>query len=519
MALVPPGGTESPSPRRAVSPLCEPPRRPFCNLACDICVQLLEDKFKRGDARTRGPSPLSSSPRPSLTGEAQWPLSDDERPDFSALKENINRINKDCEMSTRLDTLLTQVEQYANNLEALVEERTSDYLEEKKKCEELLYQLLPKSVASQLILGQPVVAEMYDQVTIYFSDIIGFTTISAESTPMEVVDLLNDLYSSFDCIIDCFDVYKVETIGDAYMVASGLPTRNGNRHAVEIARMSLALLNSVRLKTIPHRPEERLLLRIGMHTGACVAGVVGLKMPRYCLFGDTVNTASRMESHGEALKIHVSPATKAILDIYGCFKLECRGEITMKGKGTMTTYWLLGETNVPKSENQQQEELSNPSITFQGPDSPAGHSLVRNQSPDGETKVCAVAAGGESNHEAQRTAKMEANKQRRLELRTERDRIANELGNERERIKLEMAKFIAKDLINKIDESLKTMITPTTTPIKPMSNGNYEKELITPTYDKELVIKKGAVRDVVKLINNVTHHNDANREMTKLKKK
>ncbi|XP_025837432.1 atrial natriuretic peptide receptor 2-like [Agrilus planipennis] len=235
------------------------------------------------------------------------------------------------------------MEQYANNLETLVEERTADYLEEKRKCEELLYQLLPKTVAHQLIGGQAVIAETFDQVTIYFSDIVGFTALSAESTPLQVVDLLNDLYTCFDSIIENFDVYKVETIGDAYMVVSGLPERNGTRHAVEIARMSLALLEQVRKFKIRHRPNEPLKLRIGMHTGPCVAGVVGLKMPRYCLFGDTVNTASRMESNGLPLRIHVSPATKEVLDIYGTFNLECRGEVEMKGKGKMITYWLMGE--------------------------------------------------------------------------------------------------------------------------------------------------------------------------------
>ncbi|XP_069679503.1 atrial natriuretic peptide receptor 1-like isoform X3 [Periplaneta americana] len=276
-----------------------------------------------------------------------WAEEAADRPDFHALKAAIRKLNSDYESGNILDNLLSRMEQYANNLEALVEERTSDYLEEKRKCEELLYQLLPKSVASQLILGQSVIAETYDSVTIYFSDIVGFTALSAESTPLQVVDLLNDLYSCFDSIIENFDVYKVETIGDAYMVVSGLPVRNGNLHAREVARMSLALLQAVRGFTIRHRPADQLKLRIGMHTGPCVAGVVGHKMPRYCLFGDTVNTASRMESNGLPLKIHVSPKTKAVLDTFGSFEVELRGEVEMKGKGKVTTYWLLGEKKQP----------------------------------------------------------------------------------------------------------------------------------------------------------------------------
>ncbi|XP_031842737.1 atrial natriuretic peptide receptor 1 [Nomia melanderi] len=272
-----------------------------------------------------------------------WAEDAADRPDFSALKQTIRKINKDHESNNIMDNLLSRMTQYATNLEALVAERTADYLEEKRKCEELLYQLLPRSVASQLILGQSVIAETYDQVTIYFSDIVGFTKLSAESTPLQVVDLLNDLYTCFDSIIENFDVYKVETIGDAYMVVSGLPVRNGTNHAREIARMSLALRDTVMTFSIRHRPKEQLKLRIGMHSGPCVAGVIGLKMPRYCLFGDTVNTASRMESNGEALKIHVSPKTKEILDTFGTFELVCRGEVTMKGKGIMTTYWLTGE--------------------------------------------------------------------------------------------------------------------------------------------------------------------------------
>uniref|UniRef100_A0A0C9RFT0 guanylate cyclase n=1 Tax=Fopius arisanus TaxID=64838 RepID=A0A0C9RFT0_9HYME len=353
------------SPRRAVSPLLEV-RRPHCTLNCDSCSVYLEDIYRHKiveGVRRGGGSPL----RPLIDEAAVeeevatlmrrcWAQDSADRPDFPALKQTIRKINKDYESSNILDNLLSRMEQYANNLETLVAERTADYLEEKRKCEELLYQLLPKSVASQLILGQSVIAETYDHVTIYFSDIVGFTSLSAESTPLQVVDLLNDLYTCFDSIIENFDVYKVETIGDAYMVVSGLPVRNGMNHAREIARMSLALRDTVMTFSIRHRPNEQLKLRIGMHTGPCVAGVVGLKMPRYCLFGDTVNTASRMESNGEPLKIHVSPATKEVLDTFGTFELHCRGEVTLKGKGKMTTYWLVGEK--PINNNVQQNTVS-----------------------------------------------------------------------------------------------------------------------------------------------------------------
>ncbi|KAL8204149.1 UNVERIFIED_CONTAM: Nitrogen permease regulator 2 [Gekko kuhli] len=274
--------------------------------------------------------------------ERCWAQELAERPDFTQIKIFIRRFNKEGSTSI-LDNLLSRMEQYANNLEKLVEERTQAYLEEKRKAENLLYQILPHSVAEQLKRGETVQAEAFDCVTIYFSDIVGFTSLSAESTPMQVVTLLNDLYTCFDAIIDNFDVYKVETIGDAYMVVSGLPVRNGKMHAHEIVRMALALLEAVKTFRIRHRPNEQLHLRIGIHSGPVCAGVVGLKMPRYCLFGDTVNTASRMESNGEALKIHVSSSTKEILDELGCFELELRGDVEMKGKGKMRTYWLLGE--------------------------------------------------------------------------------------------------------------------------------------------------------------------------------
>ncbi|KAK7480851.1 hypothetical protein BaRGS_00027937 [Batillaria attramentaria] len=159
---------------------------------------------------------------------------------------------------------------------------------------------------------------------------------------MQVVELLNNLYSTFDSRIDTYDVYKVETIGDAYMVASGVPNRNGNRHAEEIATMSIDLLSAV--KQVP-KPEH-----VKGHLQECVlAGVVGLKMPRYCLFGDTVNTASRMESTSLPMKIHISKATKELLDITDNYKTESRGAVEIKGKGRMETFWLEGRKDMSEA--------------------------------------------------------------------------------------------------------------------------------------------------------------------------
>ncbi|XP_069114576.1 atrial natriuretic peptide receptor 1-like [Argopecten irradians] len=232
--------------------------------------------------------------------------------------------------SNIMDNLLKRMEQYADNLETLVQERTDAYLEEKKKAVELLHRLLPPSVADQLEAGYNVLPETYNCVTIYFSDIVGFTNIAAQSTPMQVITLLNELYTRFDEVIGKLDVYKVETIGDAYMVVSGLPTRNGSLHASNIAQMSLQIRDTVKSFSIKHLPDTSLKIRIGLHSGSVVAGVVGLTMPRYCLFGDTVNTASRMESTSEALCIHISESTKDILEMFKEYDIEERGEVEIK---------------------------------------------------------------------------------------------------------------------------------------------------------------------------------------------
>ncbi|XP_069365373.1 receptor-type guanylate cyclase Gyc76C-like isoform X1 [Maniola hyperantus] len=265
------------------------------------------------------------------------------RPDFPTVRSRLKKL-KSGKSRNIMDQMMDMMEKYANNLEELVNERTRLLIEEKQKTEDLLHRMLPKSVARRLTTGEGVEPESFDSVTIYFSDIVGFTAMSAESTPLQVVNFLNDLYTVFDRIIRGYDVYKVETIGDAYMVVSGLPIRNNDRHVGEIASMALELLNAAKSHKISHRPNEMLKLRIGIHTGAVVAGVVGLTMPRYCLFGDTVNTASRMESNGEPLRIHISPSCKQALDKLGGYIVEPRGTIPIKGKGQLQTYWLVGAT-------------------------------------------------------------------------------------------------------------------------------------------------------------------------------
>ncbi|EDW31140.1 GL20747 [Drosophila persimilis] len=271
-----------------------------------------------------------------------WSERAEDRPDFKTIRAKLRPLRKGMRPNI-FDNMMAMMEKYANNLEALVDDRTDQLQEEKKKTDALLHEMLPRCVADQLKKGHKVDPEHYEQVSIYFSDIVGFTAMSAECTPLQVVDFLNDLYTCFDSIIGHYDVYKVETIGDAYMVVSGLPLRNGDLHAAEIATMSLHLLSAVSEFKIRHRPTNRLLLRIGIHSGPVCAGVVGLKMPRYCLFGDTVNTASRMESSGVPLKIHCSGQCRQLLDRLGGYHFQERGMISMKGKGEQRTYWLLGE--------------------------------------------------------------------------------------------------------------------------------------------------------------------------------
>ncbi|XP_023231503.1 guanylate cyclase soluble subunit beta-2-like [Centruroides sculpturatus] len=156
---------------------------------------------------------------------------------------------------------------------------------------------------------------------------------------MQAVQCVNDVYTLCDRVIDHHLVYKVETVGQVYMLVSGAPERRPD-HAQNVAGAALSILREVE-KMEGRYGEQKVMVRIGMHTGPVAAGVVGRKMLRYCLFGDTVNTAARMQSHGKAGKIHISePCQKQLVG--SAYKWEFRGTIDVKGKGKMNTYWLVG---------------------------------------------------------------------------------------------------------------------------------------------------------------------------------
>ncbi|KAK0094156.1 hypothetical protein PV326_011713 [Microctonus aethiopoides] len=318
---------------------------PFCMLA--LSPEEIIEKVKKPPPLIRPSVSKGAAPPEAINIMRQcWAEAADMRPDFNDVHDLFKKLNHGRKVNF-VDTMFQMLEKYSNNLEELIRERTEQLDMEKKKTEQLLNRMLPSSVAEKLKLGMPVDPEQFDEVTIYFSDIVGFTTISAHSTPFQVVDLLNDLYTCFDDTINAYNVYKVETIGDAYMVVGGCPVRIQD-HASQIATMALDLLHQSGKFKVRHLPKTQLRLRIGLHTGPCCAGVVGLTMPRYCLFGDTVNTASRMESTGAPWRIHLSQATRDRLCQVGGYQIEYRGCTEVKGKGIMPTYWLLGKQGFDK---------------------------------------------------------------------------------------------------------------------------------------------------------------------------
>lgn len=154
----------------------------------------------------------------------------------------------------------------------------------KAKADSLLSQMMPKAISRRLKEGKLIEPELFATATVFFMDVVGFTTICSKIDPLDTVELLDSIYNLFDNVIDQYDAYKVETIGDCYMVVSGVPRRNQNKHAAEICTMALHLLAIAEQFVFLKNPEIKIRVRMGINSGPVVAGVVGSKMPRYCLF-------------------------------------------------------------------------------------------------------------------------------------------------------------------------------------------------------------------------------------------
>jgi adenylate cyclase len=208
---------------------------------------------------------------------------------------------------------------------------------EQEKSESLLLNILPKPVADRLKEGHGVAVDSFEEVTVLFADLVDFTAMAATRSPAEVVRWLNLIFSEFDRLAELHQLEKIKTIGDSYMAVSGIPQARVDT-AAAAAGMALDMQAAITRLNAEHGTSWKL--RVGLHTGPVIAGIIGTKKFAYDLWGDTVNTASRMESHGSPGQIQVSDAT--YYRLRGWFKLSSRGQIEVKGKGPMTTYLLEG---------------------------------------------------------------------------------------------------------------------------------------------------------------------------------
>jgi urea transport system substrate-binding protein len=209
---------------------------------------------------------------------------------------------------------------------------------EKEHSEQILLNILPRKVVEELKQTTGTISHRFDSATVLFADIVGFTQATSMLPPSEVVETLNRIFTSFDVLAERHGLEKIKTIGDAYMAVGGVPVPQPH-HAAAVADMALEMQTIIKEFAFPGQPP--LALRIGMATGPVVAGVIGVRKFIYDLWGDTVNVASRMESSGEPGRIQVEQSTFEMLQ--SDYRLEPRGRIPIKGKGVLSTYFLLGK--------------------------------------------------------------------------------------------------------------------------------------------------------------------------------
>ncbi len=260
--------------------------------------------------------------------------------DFTA-RASIASKDEIGQLGHNFNAMAATIQEHSENLEHLVDVRTSELNDEKEKSERLLLNVLPAPIAERLKSSEKVIVDKFDAVSVLFADIVGFTALSSRTSPEALVGMLDELFSTFDRLAEKHGLEKIKTIGDAYMVVSGIPQPRSD-HAVAIAKFAIDMLDE--LHAYAKRQGTDLTIRVGINTGSVVAGVIGRKKFIYDLWGDTVNTASRMESHGVAGRVHVTQATYELLR--DRFEFESRGTLDVKGKGPMQTYLLVAEKQV-----------------------------------------------------------------------------------------------------------------------------------------------------------------------------
>jgi len=218
---------------------------------------------------------------------------------------------------------------------------------EKQKSDTLLYQVLPESVAVRLKQGEDRIADAMDDVTVLFSDLVGFTTLASSVNPDKLISILNEIFGTFDKLVQKYKLEKIKTIGDAYMLVGGIPPCVDN-HAVRCMEFALEAMECLENYNVDNL--LKLQLRIGLHTGPAVAGVIGHTRFTYDLWGDTVNTASRMEEMCKPDMIQISQATYDFVQDY--YHFDPRGEVAVKGKGPMFAY-LTNSSIAGRKENRE----------------------------------------------------------------------------------------------------------------------------------------------------------------------
>ena len=212
----------------------------------------------------------------------------------------------------------------------------------------LLLNILPETIAERLKSNEKTIADSFTHATVLFSDIVGFTDLSTRLSAQDLVRLLNQLFTEFDLLCEYYGIEKIKTIGDSYMAVAGVPDFHED-HAELVAKMAIDMRNTT--ASFVAATGEKIAIRIGLHSGPVVAGVIGLKKFVYDLWGDTVNLASRMESTGEPGRIQISSETYALLAPHTQYLMAKRGEVDVKGKGRLKTYWLDGIAPEDHSQN------------------------------------------------------------------------------------------------------------------------------------------------------------------------